>query len=106
MRRGDVIARIADLASFRVDGTVSDIHGGPLTGMPAVVRANDIDLAGTVTEILLHGRKRSPALTVALSRAVARRTAAEPAHRRPGGSPQHKARALRVETAVPRTTPP
>src|SRR4051794_27051066 len=53
VRRGDVIARIADLTSFRVDGTVSDIHAGRLrTGMAAVVRANDIDLQGTVTEVL------------------------------------------------------
>ena len=46
VRRGDVIARIADLTSFRVDATVSDIHAGRLrTGMPAVVRVNDEDLA-------------------------------------------------------------
>ena len=31
VRRGDVIARIADLTSFRVDATVSDIHSGRLT---------------------------------------------------------------------------
>ncbi|MEO7792310.1 MAG: HlyD family efflux transporter periplasmic adaptor subunit [Vicinamibacterales bacterium] len=53
VRRGEVIARIADLTSFRVDGTVSDIHAGRLrTGMPAVVRATDVDLPGTVTEVL------------------------------------------------------
>ena len=40
--RGDVIARIADLSSFRVDATVSDVHAGALhAGMPAVVRVND-----------------------------------------------------------------
>ncbi|MEO8521228.1 MAG: HlyD family efflux transporter periplasmic adaptor subunit [Acidobacteriota bacterium] len=53
VRRGDVIARIADLTSFRIEATVSDIHAGRLrTGMAAVVRANDMDLAGTVTEVL------------------------------------------------------
>ena len=53
VRRGDVIARIADLTSFRVDATVSDIHSGRLrTGMPAVLRLNDEDLQGTVTEVL------------------------------------------------------
>jgi HlyD family secretion protein len=52
VRRGDVIARIADLTSFRVDGTVSDVHAGRLrTGMAAVVRINDVDLKGTVTEV-------------------------------------------------------
>jgi HlyD family secretion protein len=52
VRRGDVIARIADLTSFRVDGTVSDVHAGRLrTGMAAVVRVNEVDLKGTVTEV-------------------------------------------------------
>src|SRR6185436_14594441 len=41
-----------DLTSFRVDGTVSDVHAGRLrTGMSAVVRVNDLDLQGTVTEV-------------------------------------------------------
>ena len=52
VRRGDVIARIADLTSFRVAATVSDVHAGRLrTGLPAIVRANDFDLQGTVTEV-------------------------------------------------------
>lgn len=53
VHRGDVIARIADLTSFRVDASVSDIHTGQLrTGMPAVLRMNDVDLHGTVSEVL------------------------------------------------------
>lgn len=52
VRRGDVIARIADLSSFRVAATVSDLHAGRLrTGMPVVVRINDLDLQGTVAEV-------------------------------------------------------
>jgi HlyD family secretion protein len=52
VRRGDVIARIADLTSFRIDATVSDIHAGRLrTGMAAVFRVNDMDLPGTVTDL-------------------------------------------------------
>jgi HlyD family secretion protein len=52
VRQGDVIARIADLSSFRVDATVSDVHAGRLrTGMPMVMRINDVDLRGTVTEV-------------------------------------------------------
>jgi HlyD family secretion protein len=52
VRRGDVIARIADLTSFRVAATVSDVHAGRLrTGLPVIVRANDLDLQGTVTEV-------------------------------------------------------
>jgi len=52
VRRGDVIARIADLSSFRVASTVSDVHAGRVrTGMPVVVRINDVDLQGTVAEV-------------------------------------------------------
>ena len=54
VRRGDVIARTADLRTFRVDATVSDVHAKNLvTGMPAMIRVNDQDtLAGTVSTIL------------------------------------------------------
>ena len=72
VRRGDVIARIADLTSFRVDATVSDIHSGRLrTGMPAVLRLNDEDLQGTVSEVLPTVENGVLHFTVAL---------AEPSH--------------------------
>jgi HlyD family secretion protein len=72
VRRGDVIARIADLTSFRVDATVSDIHSGRLrTGMPAVLRLNDADLQGTVSEVLPTVENGVLHFTVAL---------AEPSH--------------------------
>lgn len=72
VRRGDVIARIADLTSFRVDGTVSDVHAGRLrTGMRALVRVNDLDLQGTVTEVLPTVENGILRFTVAL---------AEPSH--------------------------
>ena len=52
VRRGDVIARIADLTSFRVAATVSDVHVGRLrTGLPVAVRATNLDLQGTVTDV-------------------------------------------------------
>ena len=52
VRRGDVIARIADLTSFRVTATVSDVHAGRLrSGMPMILRLNDADLPGTVSEV-------------------------------------------------------
>jgi HlyD family secretion protein len=72
VRRGDVIARIADLTSFRVDATVSDIHAGRLhTGMAAVVRINDLDLQGTVSEVFPTVENGVLRFTVAL---------AEPSH--------------------------
>jgi HlyD family secretion protein len=53
VHRGDVIARIADLTSYRVNASVSDIHAEHLrVGMPVVVKANDVDLDGTVAEVL------------------------------------------------------
>jgi HlyD family secretion protein len=52
VRRGDVIARIADLSSFRVDASVSDVHAERLSpGMAAIVKVNDQDLWGTVAEV-------------------------------------------------------
>ena len=68
VRRGDVIARIADLSSFRVDATVSDIHADRLrTGMTAVVRVNDLDLQGTVTDVFPAVENGVLRFTVALA---------------------------------------
>jgi HlyD family secretion protein len=97
VRRGDVIARIADLSSFRVDATVSDIHTGRLRqGMAAIVRVNDRDLEGTVSEVLPTVENGVLHFTVAL---------ASPSH--PGLRPsmrtdvlvitERKAHALRVK---------
>ena len=72
VRRGDVIARIADLTSFRVAATVSDVHAGRLrTGLPVAVRVNDLDLPGTVTEVFPTVENGVLRFTVAL---------AEPSH--------------------------
>lgn len=68
VRKGDVIARIADLTSFRVAGTVSDVHAGRLrTGMPAIVRVNDLDLQGTVSEVFPTVENGVLRFTVALA---------------------------------------
>ena len=72
VRRGDVIARIADLTSFRVAATVSDVHAGRVrSGAPVAVRANDLDLQGTVTEVFPTVENGVLRFTVAL---------AEPSH--------------------------
>jgi HlyD family secretion protein len=53
IRKGDVIARIADLRSFRVDATVSDVHARRLAaGLPVQVKVGDDTLAGTVATVL------------------------------------------------------
>ena len=53
IRKGDVVARIADLSSYRVDATISDLHAAQIAaGMPVAVRIDDATtLAGTVTSV-------------------------------------------------------
>jgi HlyD family secretion protein len=52
VRRGDVIARLADLSSFRVEATVSDIHARTLVpGLPVKVKVGSEDLAGQVAQV-------------------------------------------------------
>jgi HlyD family secretion protein len=53
VRQGDVIARLADLGSFRVEATVSDIHAQRLAvGLPAAVKVGSETLEGTVSNVL------------------------------------------------------
>ena len=51
-RKGDVLARIADLNSFRVEATVSDVHANRLAaGLPVTVKINDDYLKGEIASI-------------------------------------------------------
>jgi HlyD family secretion protein len=53
VHRGEVIARVADLRSFRIDAQASDVHSGRIrAGMPVNVRVNDVTLHGTIAEVL------------------------------------------------------
>jgi HlyD family secretion protein len=52
IREGETIARIADLASFKVTGSLSDNYLDQLhNGMPVVIRINDVQLRGTVANV-------------------------------------------------------
>jgi HlyD family secretion protein len=52
VRRGDVLARVADLASFRIEATVSDIHAAHLAaGLPVRVKLDERDLPGRVASV-------------------------------------------------------
>jgi HlyD family secretion protein len=67
VRRGEVVARIADLRSFRVDATISDIHSGRVrAGMPVNVAANDVVLDGTIAEVSPSVDQGAIRFTVAL----------------------------------------
>lgn len=52
IHRGDLVVRIADLSSYRIEAALSDVHASALTrGMPAVVRLNDSTLPGTLETV-------------------------------------------------------
>ena len=52
VRKGDMIARVADLRSFRVEATASDLHARALRpGLPVNVRIGDERLSGTVSDV-------------------------------------------------------
>jgi HlyD family secretion protein len=52
VRRGDVIARVADLRSFRVDGSIPDSRSTQLrAGMRVSVHAGDASLPGRITQV-------------------------------------------------------
>lgn len=52
IRKGEVLAKIADLNSFRLDATVSDVHATRLAvGLPVKVKINEDYLAGTISSI-------------------------------------------------------
>ncbi len=53
VKQGAFIARVADLSSFRVEATLSDVHASQLVpGLPARVLVNEKMLDGTITSIL------------------------------------------------------
>ncbi len=52
VQEGEILARIADLGSYKVSGTISDIYLNELrTGLPAVIRINDSTVRGKVVNI-------------------------------------------------------
>lgn len=52
IREGDAIARIADLSSFKVQGSISDSYLDQLhNGMAAIIRINETLIRGTVVNI-------------------------------------------------------
>jgi HlyD family secretion protein len=68
VRRGDVLARIADLKSFRVDATTSDVHAGKVrSGLPVVVRFDDVVLEGRVFDVFPAVENSTVRFTVALA---------------------------------------
>jgi HlyD family secretion protein len=57
VRKGDILAKVADLSSYRVDATVSDVHASQLSiGMPVIVKVDGSkdskELRGEIFNIL------------------------------------------------------
>ena len=53
VRRGDALARVADLSSYRIEATVADVHATKLrAGLPALATVNGVKLTGTVARVL------------------------------------------------------
>ncbi|WP_338874169.1 HlyD family efflux transporter periplasmic adaptor subunit [Spirosoma sp. SC4-14] len=49
---GEMLARLADLGSFRVDGSCSDIYAEQVkVGQPVIVKINETSLRGQITQI-------------------------------------------------------
>ena len=50
--RGDELARVADLSTFKVEATISDVHAAQLrAGLPVLVRSGDVSLPGTLSKV-------------------------------------------------------
>ncbi len=52
VNEGEALAKVADLASFRVEGAISDIYGEKIhIGQAAIIRINEQDLRGLISNI-------------------------------------------------------
>lgn len=68
VKRGDVLARIADLNSFRIEARIADMHGQKFEeGAPARVQASDDILDGRIARILPEVENGSITLLVDLA---------------------------------------
>jgi len=68
VRKGDVLARVADLTAFRVDALVPDVHAARVApGQEALVRIDDARLPGTIRRVAPEVREGQVAVSVSLS---------------------------------------
>jgi HlyD family secretion protein len=67
LRRGDVVARVADLSAFRVEATTSDVNAARVqVGQPVTVRIDDKSVAGRVSNVDPQMREGTLRFEVAL----------------------------------------
>lgn len=52
VNEGDILARLADLRSFRIEGSASDVYANQVTtGLPVIVRINETDMRGMIVQV-------------------------------------------------------
>ncbi len=52
VNEGEMLAKLADLASFRVEGSCSDVYTDQVkTGLPVIVKVNETALRGLITQV-------------------------------------------------------
>ncbi|PQA55555.1 efflux RND transporter periplasmic adaptor subunit [Siphonobacter curvatus] len=52
VNEGEMLAKVADLGSFRVDGSCSDIYADQVkVGLPVILKINDTTLRGQITQV-------------------------------------------------------
>ncbi len=67
LRRGDVVARVADLSAFRVEATTSDVNASRVqVGQPVTVRIDGNSVAGNVSHVDPQMREGALRFEVAL----------------------------------------
>lgn len=52
VNEGEMLAKLADLASFRIEGSCSDVYAEQVkVGLPVIVTVNETKLRGTITQV-------------------------------------------------------
>ncbi|MBN8826084.1 MULTISPECIES: HlyD family efflux transporter periplasmic adaptor subunit [unclassified Spirosoma] len=52
VNEGEMLAKLADLASFRVEGSCSDVYADQVkVGLPVIVKVNETSLRGQITQV-------------------------------------------------------
>lgn len=52
VNEGEMLAKVADLGSFRVEGSCSDVYADQVkAGLPVIVKVNDSTLRGVITQV-------------------------------------------------------
>lgn len=52
VNEGEMLAKLADLASFRVEGSCSDVYAEQVkVGLPVIVKVNETNLRGLITQV-------------------------------------------------------